>query len=247
MCSEEALKALPHILPGIPPPPHKAAAAAACSRQQQAEAAVPAPAAAAAASWEDAFASSDSEDEDEAGCSTRSSCSGSEQQHQWSTASGSKGAAAAGGGSVTASGRLKHLQALIWPDVPSAAVELVQQRCPRVLINPELKPHKLTGELPPRAWDAAVPLDEPCMQMVTAAALEEAGADAVAAMAGAAGHGKQQQEPVVHIADRFKQAYIDRAKRLKEKERRLQAAEERKQLKSSHALRTLNAWLDERE
>lgn len=81
--------------------------------------------------------------------------------------------------------------------------------------------------------------------MVLLEALYTASAEAVAAMA-AAGHTQQQQE-VVHIADKFRQAYIDRARRLKDKERRLAAAEERKQLKASHALRTLDAWLDERE
>lgn len=88
-------------------------------------------------------------------------------------------------------------------------------------------------------------------QMVLPEALHTASAEAVAAMA-AAGHTRHQQQQqqeasVVHIADKFRQAYIDRARRLKEKERRLAAAEERKQLKASHALRTLDAWLDERE
>jgi hypothetical protein len=81
--------------------------------------------------------------------------------------------------------------------------------------------------------------------MVLAAALHTASEDAVAAMA--AGQGQQQQEPVVHIADKFRQAYIDRAKRLYEKERRLAAAEQKKQLKASHALRTMHAWLDEQD
>lgn len=86
--------------------------------------------------------------------------------------------------------------------------------------------------------------------MVLPAALQPASSEAVAAMAtaaAAAAQAAQQQEPVVHIAEKFRQAYIDRARRLKEKERRLAAAEARKQLKASHALRTLDAWLDERE
>lgn len=94
--------------------------------------------------------------------------------------------------------------------------------------------------------DAPVPLSVSgvaTLQMVLAAALHTASEDAVAAMA--AGQGQQQQEPVVHIADKFRQAYIDRAKRLYEKERRLAAAEQKKQLKASHALRTMHAWLDE--
>lgn len=84
--------------------------------------------------------------------------------------------------------------------------------------------------------------------MVLAEALQSASAEAVAAMAAAgAAKQQQQQEPVVHIADKFRQAYMDRARRLKERERRLAAAEARKQLKASHALRTMDAWLDERD
>jgi hypothetical protein len=49
----------------------------------------------------------------------------------------------------------------------------------------------------------------------------------------------------VSIADRFRAAYIEQAARLRDKERRLWKAQQRKQLRSSHALRTLNAWLDE--
>jgi hypothetical protein len=81
--------------------------------------------------------------------------------------------------------------------------------------------------------------------MVLAAALQTASEEAAAAMA--AGQGRQQQEPVVHIADKFRQAYIDRAKRLYEKEKRLAAAEQKKQLKASHAMRTMHAWLDEQD
>jgi len=233
VCSEEALKALPHILPGVPPPPHKAAAAASSN----------APAAPAADSWEDAFASSDSEAEQDDLSAVPAAATGNRRR----SSSGSSNEQHPGGSSNSSSGRLRHLQALIWPDVPSAAVELVQQRCPRVLINPALEPDKFTGELPPREWHPEA-LDEPFMALVTPAALETASYEDVAAMAAAAaaGQGRQQQEPVVHIAERFRQAYIDRARRLKEKERRLQAAEERKQLKASHALRTLDAWLDER-
>jgi hypothetical protein len=38
---------------------------------------------------------------------------------------------------------------------------------------------------------------------------------------------------------------VEQAARLRDKERRLWKAQQRRQLRSSHALRTLNAWLDE--
>lgn len=161
-CSEAALKALPHILPGVPPPPHKAAAAAKLPTGSGGPSAPSTPQEAAAAdSWEDAFASDSDSDEgpqtaqhNAAAAADSSSC---RPQPEWYSAAGSM---AAGSG-----GRLKHLHALIWPDVPSAAVELVQQRCPRVLVNPVLQPDRLTGEAPPREWDPAKPLDEPRMQV----------------------------------------------------------------------------------
>lgn len=245
-CSEAALKALPHILPGVPPPPHKAAAAAAAQPPAgSGRASVPsAPTEAAAAdSWEDAFASDSDSDEGAQTSQHNAAAADSSSCRPQPEGQSEAGSIAAGSG-----GRLKHLHALIWPDVPSAAVELVQQRCPRVLVNPVLQPDRLTGEMPSREWDPVQPLDEPCMQMVLPEALHTASAEAVAAMA-AASHTRQQQqqEAVVHIADKFRQAYIDRARRLKEKERRLAAAAERKQLKASHALRTLDAWLDEQE
>lgn len=278
-CSEAALKALPHILPGLPPAQHyshsnnkAAAAVAGVSNSAPAavvsnSAAAPAAAAVVADSWEDAFASSSDDEEEEGGqgddaandqqqagsndAGSGSSSGGSGEQDSAGQPALQAVSVAANSSSSSSSGfstssRLKHLQALIWPDVPSAAVELVQLRCPRVLINPQLKPDKLTGAPPPREWDASIALDELFMQSVTAAALDAASDDAVASMAAAAGRSQQDdKEPVVHIADKFRQAYVDRARRLKEKERRLLAAEEREQLKASHALRTMHAWLDD--
>lgn len=186
-CSEAALKALPHILPGVQPPPHRAAAAApapaaAPSGTRAAAAAagaVPASGAEAAAgvvadSWEDAFASDSEDDQGAAAVQTGPAqgsihsrspgCSSSSSEGEVLDARQCSGTPASGGSTTSSSvggGRLKQLQALIWPDVPSAAVELVQQRCPRVLVNPQLRPDKLTGELPPREWDPLQPLDGP--------------------------------------------------------------------------------------
>jgi hypothetical protein len=69
------------------------------------------------------------------------------------------------------SSRLKHLRVLVWPDVPAAAVELVQQRCPRVLINPTMKCNPVTGRFPPIELDGSRALDEPYLQLVGPEAL----------------------------------------------------------------------------
>jgi hypothetical protein len=177
-CSEAAVKALSHILPGIPPP-HKAAGAAAAAVKQQpappeaSSASAPAAAGAAVAdSWEDAFAN-DSEDDravmqpQQQAVSQHASPDSISRRSSSSSCGGTQAdglAAASRSAAGGSSDRLKHLQALIWPDVPTAAIDLVQQRCPRVLINPPLKPDKLTGELPPREWYHEA-LDEPLMQV----------------------------------------------------------------------------------
>jgi hypothetical protein len=51
--------------------------------------------------------------------------------------------------------------------------------------------------------------------------------------------------PGLTVADKFRAAYVQQAARLREKEQRLWKAQERRQLRASHALRALNAWLDE--
>jgi hypothetical protein len=161
-CSEAALKALPHILPGVPPSPHKAAAAKPSAGSNGASVSSAPPEAAAADSWEDAFASDSDSDEGTQTVQHNAAAAGADSSSCRPQLEGQSeaGSIAAGSG-----GRLKHLHALIWPDVPSAAVELVQQRCPRVLVNPVLQPDRLTGEMPPREWDPVHPLDEPCMQV----------------------------------------------------------------------------------
>jgi hypothetical protein len=179
-CSEASLKALPHILPGVQPPSHRAAAAASLAA---AAGPVEAAAGGVADSWEDAFASDNDDDQVGTaavlhvpsqgsmhsriplGCSTGNSSSSDGEVPDAKQGSVPPANGGSSGGSVVGCGRLKQLQALIWPDVPSAAVELVQQRCPRVLINPPMRPDKLTGEMPPREWDPQQALDEPYMQV----------------------------------------------------------------------------------
>ncbi|KAF8065639.1 hypothetical protein HT031_003240 [Scenedesmus sp. PABB004] len=194
VASREALRALPHILPGLPTAPRASAAAGA---------AAPAP-----ASWEAAFAS-DSDDDD----------------------------ATSGGGDC----RLQRLRALVWPDVSAEAAALVRSRCPKVAINPPMR-RDAAGALPPAELDARVALDEPAMQLVFApAALQDVPQGASLAGPGGAGAGAAGGS----LAERFRAAYVEQAARLRERERRLQVAAERKQLRASHALRELQAWLDE--
>jgi hypothetical protein len=47
------------------------------------------------------------------------------------------------------------------------------------------------------------------------------------------------------IADRFRQAYIERDQRLREREARMAELVRRRQLRDSPALRAMDGWLDE--
>jgi hypothetical protein len=131
-------------------------------------------------SWEDAFAS-DSEQEDEAANNTAASSqpasTAAQQSDSWTASSINTStsrhtqqlqqqAAAAG------DCRLKELHVLVWPDVPAEAVQLVQQRCPRVAVNPSLLPDAVSGQLPPPEVDPGVSLDAPAMALVGPQALQ---------------------------------------------------------------------------
>jgi hypothetical protein len=112
--------------------------------------------------------------------------------------------------------------------------------------------------MPPREFDPHTPLDEPWMVLVGPGALKGSGhplAGGAAATAGSlrgsrpgSGGGSSSAaeggEVVVHMADRFKQAYLERHQRLMAVQRKQAAAEERRALRSSHALRAMDAWLD---
>lgn len=214
----EALKALPHILPGITPTPVAAAAAssaagtaaaslgqaissnrvsAAAAAEATAEpvggegscptacsksAAAPAEEAQELDSWEHAF---DSDTEEEASSLSHFASTGTSSQQQQqqreqhdSTASNSSSSgnlqpsARIAAAAVLQDCRLRHLRVLVWPGVSAEAVQLVQQRCPRVVINPAMKPDAVTGLLPPREVDPSVALDEPLMELVGEQALQ---------------------------------------------------------------------------
>jgi hypothetical protein len=187
--SSEALKALPHILPGIRQ--YQPAAAAAGGTAAAAAAAVGGVTAAAGStsadavallaaavaaaedeqglgSWEDAFAS-DSEQDDEhfnsADAVLQRSATPSQQEDSSSKHVQQQATAAA-------DCRLKELRVLVWPDVPPEAVQLVQQRCPRVAVNPSLLPDAASGQLPPPEVDPRVPLDAAAMALVGPQALQ---------------------------------------------------------------------------
>lgn len=59
------------------------------------------------------------------------------------------------------------------------------------------------------------------------------------------GDSRNQGRPVIHIADKFRQAYIEQAARLKEKEWREWQSEQKKKFRSSKALQAVSKWLDE--
>jgi hypothetical protein len=166
--SAAALKALPHILPGLPQPAAAAAAAQGSGepgRYVDAAAAVDC-----SCSWEEAF---DSEADTLQRSSSNSSRNKQSQQPAAHSSSDARRhqptstAAATAAESWTADCRLQQLRVLVWPDVPSEALQLVQQRCPRVLVNPALLlPGVVPGQVPLAEVDPEVALDEPLMRLV---------------------------------------------------------------------------------
>lgn len=181
--SSAALKALPHILPGLL---HPAAAAAAPV------AAVAAGPPATAAAGMDGEQGGRQCTADCSACCSGSSNGAAEEtaelevlsswedafQYDWELRADQqrKGSCCCGSPHVHAaeqqqqqqyrvSSRLQLLRVLVWPDVPDEAVQLVQQQCPRILINPAMVPDPATGHLPPAQVDPGVPLDAPWMQL----------------------------------------------------------------------------------
>ena len=77
--------------------------------------------------------------------------------------------------SYTGPQQLQQLQTIIWKDPPVEAVAYVLQRCPRVVINPALKPNVRTGAEPLSWWDPAKPLDEEAWGRVGPGALQVSG------------------------------------------------------------------------
>lgn len=83
-----------------------------------------------------------------------------------------------------------------------------------------------------------MPLDEPFARAA-------AGIQLQAAVAVTAACAASKQAAVMHIAEKFKNACVDQEKNAEEKQRRLMRKEEQQLLRSSHALRQLDRWLDE--
>jgi hypothetical protein len=157
-------------------------------------------------------------------------------------------------------GRLHHLDALIWPHMPEAARQLVARQCPRVAVNPALKPDRLTGEAPPAAWDIAVPLDRACAEAcwppaeLCGGSPGEAGCDQVAAAQPRAAPGARPDAPrgagggggdVLPLAEKFRLAYVLREQRLWAVDKKQRARLHRQAVRHSKALQAEEVWLDE--
>ncbi|GBF97514.1 hypothetical protein Rsub_10437 [Raphidocelis subcapitata] len=204
-----------------------AASAAAPASAGEAEPAAAAAAAAAADSWEDLA--------DEAGGG--SGGSGIEPGAPRDSA-----AAAAAGPWVApgAPGRLWALRAVVWPDAPREAREALARLCPRVALNPAAEAAApLLGQLP-RELDPAVALDAAAFEAVGPGAMQDLEEEA-ARLAAQRGAGPS-------VAERFRQAFIDRDAARRSRDARLARAEAaraaRDRLRRSGGERALTAWLD---
>ncbi len=134
-------------------------------------------------------------------------------------------------------GRLYFLQAIVWPDVPAAALELIAAQCPKVLVNPKRRRDPRTGASPPPELDPETPLDAPLLQLVGAEGLADLGSGESRAGGG--------QDGVEHISVRFRAAYVAQADKRRAREQQRWEQEQRRQWRASAAHRLAERWLDE--
>ncbi|PSC77025.1 F-box LRR-repeat 20 [Micractinium conductrix] len=126
-------------------------------------------------------------------------------------------------------GRLMRLAGLHWPAIPFRVEQRCRASCPKVAINPS--PQEAAAlRLPPGA-DASVPLDAPLLAEVAGSERWAAEADGTPAA------------PVVHIAEKFRLAYISRDTRVRAKmQRNWEQAQRRELRRSSHAEMLIRDW-----
>jgi hypothetical protein len=123
-------------------------------------------------SWEDAFASDsevEADDLNNTGAALQRCAAASQQE---ASSSSSRHTPQQQAHAAPGDCRLRELRVLVWPDVPPEAVQLVQQRCPRVAVNPSLLPDAVSGQPPPPEVDPCVPLDAAAMALVGPQALQ---------------------------------------------------------------------------
>jgi hypothetical protein len=124
---------------------------------------------------------------------------------------------------VDSKGRLMKLRCVAWPEMPEEVRLECKNAAPAICINPTEAEAKMRRFPPPKLplyWDA---VDDVAAAAPTLLRLRN-GQDA----ARTSYQGEEQQQPVVHIAEKFRAAYVDRARRLRAAEERRRKREARR-------------------
>lgn len=133
------------------------------------------------------------------------------------------------------SGRLMRLRCLVWPRMPFQLQQYCRASCPQVAVNPSTEEVVRRGL--PQEFNPAFALDDAILQ------------DAGLLQAWEEGQGQAGAGPgIVHIAEKFRLAYVEQAQRLKEREQRAERRRQqqtRRELRQSPAQMAIRQWLDE--
>lgn len=133
---------------------------------------------------------------------------------------------------------MHSLQHIVWTDIPPSAARLIAARCPRIQLNAQ------HSRQLPAAADPLQPLDAPyaamCAGFPSLAAAIQADRLRKASMSGSGGAATAGPG----LAERFRQAFIDQESARRAREARQVKKEAQAKLRSSHALREMNQWLD---
>ncbi|KAI7836644.1 hypothetical protein COHA_009529 [Chlorella ohadii] len=133
---------------------------------------------------------------------------------------------------VAGAGRLMQLQCVHWPSVPFRLAEHCKTACPQVALNPSAE--EVARRRLPAACDPAAELDAPRLAEVSGSARWAAAA------------GEPPGEPVLHIAERFRLAYVSRQNRVRAVMARNRAREQRAEKRAmGQGERLIAAWESE--
>ncbi len=140
-------------------------------------------------------------------------------------------------------GRLMHLRVLLWPNIPTNLLRFARLNCPRVLVNPDADQIKssqqqLQMETPPAdqcGWQAFVAPPVDLDAHIILEGVHDASRWDV----------KHVEPPTLSLAEKFKLAYVERARYLAARERVTRRQQEQKKVRSSSSLQAINSWLNE--
>lgn len=139
--------------------------------------------------------------------------------------------AAALAAALAGGGRLMQLRCVAWPNMPHRLAERCRLSCPQLALNPSAE--QVAALRLPRACDPGVQLDAPLLEGVAGSTRWERQAAV------------QPRAPAMHIAEKFRLAYISREQRVRAKMERNRQQQRRRELRRSQAEAVIRQWESE--